>query len=200
MSGAKKPPLTQRALLFLLLLPLCACASRAPRSTRITGGDYEVLIPEIVSQLASSDFLRDRGPESPPIIVTTERVRNLTTDLMPVAEQWMLVNRVQTSLPLLELAKQKNVRFQIPPERVELLRAKGFEVGGRGTPGYRAPTHVMTAEFRSATRVGRLQGRLSDVRAEYYDMEFQIFDVNTRELAWSGACAFHREARGKLID
>lgn len=180
-----------------MILVLGACAT-APQTTRLRASDFDVTVEAMVASLADSAFLRDRGPDSPRIYITTNKVENLTNDLIPVAEQWMLIARVQGALPTRQLAEQKNIRFQIPPEEVQMLRQAGFDASINSGP---ATTHVMTAVFRSAPRLARgLNSGLVDGRTDYYYLEYSITDVVSREVVWTDAFEFKREARGLAID
>ena len=44
-------------------LTLSGCAT-PPQTTRLRGGDLQLMVSEMVASLAGSDFLADRGPDS----------------------------------------------------------------------------------------------------------------------------------------
>ena len=192
-----KPRIYMRGSVWVLTLLALGCAT-TPQTTRLQASDFDVTVDAMVASLANSDFLRDRTPDSPRIYITTNKVENLTNDLIPVAEQWMLIARVQGALPTRQLAEQKNIRFQIPPEEVQVLRQAGFEASINSGP---ATTHVMTAVFRSAPRLARETGSgFVGGRTDYYYLEYSITDVVSREIVWNDAFEFKREARGLAID
>ncbi len=151
----------------------------------------------MVDSLARSSFLADRDEHSPPIYIVIDKVENLTTDLIPEAEQWMLMARVQGSLPVQDLARRKNIHFLIPPEREPLLRGAGYQ--GDLPTGPKA-THAMMALFEAATRAGTNDEQYHDRRADYYYLEYKITDIQTREIQWSDKFEFKREAKGLAID
>ncbi len=187
-----------RGCVVLMLLVVMLGCGTSPQSTRLRASDFDVTVDKMVASLANSDFLRDRGPDSPRIYVTTNKVENLTNDIIPVAEQWMLIARVQGALPTRQLAEQKNIRFQIPPEEVQMLRRAGFDASINSGP---ATTHVMSAVFRSAPRLERaLASGLVEGRTDYYYLEYTLADVTTGEIEWNDAFEFKREARGLAID
>lgn len=176
---------------------LLGCAS-TPQSSRLTAGDFEVTVNEMARSLAASEFLAARTPDSPQIRIVTSKVTNLTSDVISAAEQWMLIARVQSSLAIRTMADQKNIVFQIPPEEIAMLRQRGFDVPM--TPE-NLPTHLMTATFRSSTRVRReAQAGYADLRKDYYLLQYEIFEIQSKNLEWDGRFEFAREAFGLAID
>ncbi len=177
-----------------------ACSNQG-KSTVIRSADFDAATQEMVSSLAASDFLRDRTPDSPLAIITINKVENLTSDPIPPGEQWMLMARLQGALPIRELGKRKNIRFQIPPER-QLLASEGGYRGDFTDPTAQTPaTHVMKATFRSSTRVARTKSHsLVNDRVDYYTMQYVIESIQTREIVWTYSFEFKRQARGLAID
>ena len=112
-----RPPL---ALIALLGLSLGAC-STAGSSSALTADDFYVTTNEMVAKLAESEFLASRDSTSEPVIIVINKVENLTSDIIPVPEQWALMYKVQSSMSVVELRKTKNVRFIIPPERMKMV-------------------------------------------------------------------------------
>lgn len=178
-------------------LALAAC-STPPQSTRLTAKDFDVTVQQVTASLSRSDFLADRRPDSPPIRIVTRRVENLTSDVLTQGEMWMAVVRVQAALPVQALAQERNVVFQMPPEEIQRLRRDGFEspLGPENMP-----THELKAVFRSSTRSGlEKDDKHTDVRKEYYFLEYQVLDLSTREVVWNDAFEFAREARGLMVN
>src|SRR5689334_18143647 len=134
------------------LLGIGGCVENAQgppsvNSTRLTSRDYVHVVSEVVNGLSGSQFLANRSATSPPMIVTTQKVENLTLDLIPVPEQWMFILNVESDLNASELARRKNLRFQISPELSASLRERpDFKPGVVGSV---PPTHVLTAQFMS---------------------------------------------------
>ena len=182
---------------LLGVIAILGCAS-TPQSTRLTAGDFEVTVNEMARSLAASEFLAGRNADSPQIRIVTEKVTNLTSDVISSAEQWMLIARVQSSLPIRTMADQKNIAFQIPPDEIAMLRQRGFEVPL--TPE-NLPTHLMTATFRSSTRARREpEAGFVDLRKDYYLLQYEIFEIQSKNLEWNGQFEFAREAFGLAID
>lgn len=184
--------------LFLLLgaLIFTACASKS-RTTRIQLDDFNTAAAKMAQSLAASRLLADRGPDSPPIIVTVNKIENLTEDIITPAEQWMFIEKVRTALPIQELRQKKNITFQIPIEQQRMLAADGFDIDPFAGP---KPTHVMKAVFLSTPRMGRDSDQHIDRRLDFYYMEYSITDLNTRQIVWIDTFEFKRQAVGLLID
>lgn len=202
MAGRGAAARGAKALFWALLAASAATVVLAgchkPQSTRLSLGDLNALVAQMASRLAGSDFLRDRTSQSPPITVVINKVENLTYDVIPPAEQWMLMARVRASLPIQTVGRQKNVFFQITPERVAALREMGFEVDQEPAP---PATHLMTATFRSSERIGGGKaGEPANVREDYYYLEYRIVELASGRVVWSDAFEFKRQAKGRLID
>ncbi len=181
----------------VLLLVLTACTS-TPTSTRLTQDDLDVTVNEMAASLSGSDFLAERTTDSPQIVIVTNKVQNLTDDIIPVAEQWMLVARVQSTLPIRAMSDQKNIKFVLPPERVAEMRLRGFE---GEMPAGLEPTHLMSATFMSSRRAGRRdKAKITTTRTNYYYLEYSITGLDDRQVIWTDAFEFKREAFGKIID
>lgn len=188
--------LAKCGVLAMALCMILACAT-TPRSTRIQLDDFNAAAAKMAQSLASSRFLAERRPDSPRIIVTVNKIENLTDDIITPAEQWMFIERVRTTLPIETLRKQKNITFQIPVEQQRMLARDGFDVDPFAGP---KPTHVMKAVFLSAPRMVRNDDDNINRRQDFYYMEYTITDLNTRQLVWSDTFEFKREAVGLLID
>ena len=182
-----------------MVFALVGCKSGG-QTTELRHDDLNVATQEMAASLAGSDFLRDRNPDSPPIVVTINKVENLTSDIIPPAEQWMLMARLQGSLPIRQLSRDKNIRFQIPPERRPLIARTGHALTPEQEQVYE-PTHVMKAIYRSSTRTVRQKGGGPiDRRQDYYTLTYQISDTGGRQIVWEDSFEFKREAAGVLID
>lgn len=196
MAGFRQPGLVCVSLLLVLLCT--ACKSTPPASTDFTQDDLDVTVNEMAASLAASDFLNERTAQSPRIVLVTNQVRNLTDNIMPTAERWMMIARLQTTLPIRTMADQKNIVFVLPPERLADLRRNGFD---QELPEGLKPTHVMMATFMSSRRAAREGGdKITSVRSNFYYLEYSITAVDSREVLWSDAFEFGREARGNIID
>lgn len=185
------PLLAALALLAAATCTGCASAPGGRSSTRLTADDLQEITAQMASKLRASEFLGTRTPDSPPISVAIQRVSNLSSDVIPVSEQWWLMERVRNALPIVELGKDRNFAFLMPAERLEELRNLGFEAG---VGSERTPTHVMDAVFRSVTRSA------DAARTDLYMCEYRITDINTGELAWADSFEFKRAAFGRSWD
>lgn len=189
------------AIAAALLVGGCA-GGATPTTTRIQPEDFDETVARMADSLAGSSFLAGRTPESEPIYITINRVENLTTDIIPMPEQWMLMARVQGAMSLQQLSQQHNIHFQIPPERQQMLRDRGY---GQTLHELPRTTHVMHAVFMSAPRTGSEQQRRADERfvgrrTDHYYLEYSITELDTRQVEWMETFEFSREAAGLAID
>jgi len=179
------------------MLAVCAigCADQKPQSTRLTASDYIYTVSETRAKLSESSFLATRTAQSPPVTIGVKKVENLTSDVIPESEQWMFVLNVQNSPEMQTLAQQKNIHFQMPPERLEELRRDGFAVADTG---WQPPTHELAAVFRSVVRSSRDKEGYIDKRSDQYQLQYTITDLKSGEVQWSGIVEFKRAASGAV--
>jgi len=177
------------AIAALGILPGCA---NKPRSTTLTVSDIESTAAEMAAKLGGSELLAARTPESPPMVIAINKVENLTSDLIPESEQWYLMQKVRGSLPIVNLGKERNVKFVIPVQHLREGRESGAYA--ENVAAERRPTHEMSATFRSATRAASLD------RTEVYMCEYRITDLTSGELEWTEIVEFKRAAFGRAYD
>jgi len=172
---------------------LCGCASTQSRSTRLTTEDVRAMAVEMAASMASSDFLRERDAGSPRMVVALDHVENLSSDVVPVSEQWYLMERVRSSLPLATLGSERNIAFVIPAEQMNQLRDRvGAEAALLGAG--RAPTHAMRGVIRSVTRASGVH------RTDLYSFEVRVIDLGTGRIDWADSFEFKRAAVGLAYD
>jgi len=189
-----------QCVLLLLALSLAGCAST--NDTRLTGDDFDVTTAKMAESLTHSAFFAERSPASPPVYVVINKVENLTTDIIPPAEQWMLMARIQGALPIRQLGKNKAVFFIIPPEREPMATGAGYRGDFSHAPAGITPTHVLKATYRSSTRTARDSDGNINRRQEYYTLQYQLTDVAGRDIVWTDMFEFKRQTKsgGIAID
>ncbi len=171
---------------------LAGCVTNQPRSTRLTNVDFEDLAAMIAGQLRASDVINERSPADEIWTIAMARVENLSGDFIPESEQWWLMERVRSSLPIRTLSEEHALRLVIPVERLTRLRGRSPELEQAGFD--RAPTHRMEATIRSIARVG------DSGRTDFYSTEFSLIDLSDGEVIWSGAGEIKRVAFGRSWD
>jgi PBP1b-binding outer membrane lipoprotein LpoB len=179
---------------LLIVAWLCTGCAR-PCTTVMTAGDYEFIGAEIGGKLArqmAEGFLAGRSGDSPPMVIAIQKVVNYTSDMMSDGARWLIMSHVKGTLPIKSLARERNVRFVIPAE--QLRRAKAEGTFDEEDFAERAPTHAMTATFRSATRSSGTD------RTDLYYCEFQLTALETGEIAWTDRVEFKRIAVGESWD
>ncbi|KAA0214800.1 MAG: hypothetical protein DYG94_10660 [Leptolyngbya sp. PLA3] len=171
---------------------LGACGGQQVRTTRIAAEDFADVAAAVAAQLQASDALHDRGPDDEPWVIAIDRVQNLSSDVISLSEQWWLMAKLRSSLPMRTLSTERAVKFVIPAEHLEAVRARDPELGEAAVE--RAPTHRMGAVFRSVTRVGQ------NGRTDLYQVDFDLVSLGDGQLEWSGSYEFKRLAFGRGWD
>lgn len=185
------------AAFLAVALVLCSallggCGARQSRTTRLAADDVLVASTSLAQQLASSDWLATRHASDEPWIIAIDRVENLSSDVIPVGEQWLMIEKVRAALPMQSLSQDRAVRFVIPAERLRQLRGREPEFAEAGA--LRMPTHRMGGTIRSVTRIGE------GGRTDLYRWEFEIKDLVVGETVWSGQYEIKRLAYGRSWD
>ncbi len=178
--------------LALIGASLGACGGSQVRTTRIAAEDFADVAAAVAGQLQTSDALQDRGPDDEPWVIAIDRVQNLSSDVIAVSEQWWLMAKLRSSLPMRTLSVDRAVKFVIPAEHLEAVRARDPELAEAAPE--RSPTHRMGAVFRSVTRVGQ------NGRTDLYQVDFDLVSLSDGQLEWSGSYEFKRLAFGRGWD
>lgn len=185
-----------RALRVAMLLaggvPMLGACQAPPRASTLSVDDLREMTSRMGEKLRDSDLLRERTAESPAMVVSIDKVENLSSDLIPSGQQWWMMSRVRDALNVNAIRRERNVRFVIPREKLDQgLAAGAFD---EGTGGARAPTHTMDATIFAATRSA---GR---DRTDAYLCEYRISELASGDVRWSDTFEFKRTAFGKSYD
>lgn len=183
------------ATVIAITVLLGGCVS-APETSTMTDDDFAATIGAMSASLGRSPFLMHRSPESEQAVVVIRKVENLTSDIIPVPEQWMTMARIQGSMPMRALRDTKNIVFVLPPERVRLAQEAGQRFSDTGS-GLK-PTHTLGAVFRSSTRAHRNSDGFVDSRVDLYMLSFELAEIESREVVWTDSFDFKRVAVGEL--
>lgn len=176
-------------------MALGCASSSVDRSTRLTPEDLIEISDRFAAQLADSDLLVGRTPESDPWLISIQKVTNLTRDVMTDSERWLVMQHLRASMPVLALRQQRNIRFVLSAEGSESLRRAGLADQWPEPPlDQRQVTHTMTATFRAVVRQDALGA------AETYFCEFEIFELGNREPVWVDSVLIRRQASGHIWD
>ncbi|MCL4742764.1 MAG: hypothetical protein KJZ54_11255 [Phycisphaerales bacterium] len=186
-------------LVVACVLGACAATGSSSRTTRLRHGDLSLAVAEMRERFATAGFLEGRTPDSPPMRIVIRRLENLSSDRVPVAEQWAMVSGLIADAGVQAAARERGVVFQLPPEKAALLRETGREYPAL-LPEHN-PTHIMRASIRSLVRGGAVRGRgPADVRKDVYLISYEVEEIDSREVVWQAGVEFAREARGRLVD
>ena len=174
-----------------VLVAASGCASGGG-TTRLRVEDFEEVTASMAADLREASFLAEQDPASEPWTISIEKAINVSSDVIPEAERWYLVQKVRSGLPMLDLAREKNLTFVIPAETWR--RVMGGVDGDAPPSPDREPTHQMRAEFRSITRTAGL------ARTDAYVVFYAISDLRTGLEVWNGEYVFKRAAHGRAWD
>ena len=181
--------------LMLVLFALVGCKTQ--QTSRIAVEDYLEMTDKMAQSLRQSDAFAERSPESEPMIVSFDKVLNLSSEIMTRGEQWGVVAMIRGAQPINSLWNDKRVAFVIPAQyAIDQRGTLNAERADKGFGSEREVTHTITSTFRSVTRVGD-QGK---GRTDVYACEFQMLDLNTNEPVWLDTFEFKRTATGSVRD
>ncbi len=179
----------QAAACVTVAIALNACAPNLSQTTRLTVGDMRSVVDQTVQALAASDFLAERTPESPPIVIAVRQVENNSSDVITRAEQWYMMQAVANGVFDRGLRNRANVTIVIPVERLRDAQRRGTISARAGQD--RNPTHIMVARIDSATRSD------GTLRQDLYQTEYTIVDIDSGEQVFSDVIDFQRAALGR---
>lgn len=186
-------PAMRVAVLSVVAASVLGGCAGAPKSSRLSVGDIEFTAQELSAKLTDSTFLADRNGESPRMVVAINKVENLTTDVIPEADEWYIMERVRGSRPMEALKRLRNIVFVVPIDHIRGGQAQASEFDRLVALG-RRPTHEMSATFHSAVRSS------GENRTDVYLCEMRITDMTSRELVFLESVEFKKTATGKAYD
>jgi len=177
---------------FLYCLISVGCTS-TPRSTSFTQDDIDTMAIEMGESLRASDFLKERSPNSEPVVIALARVQNLTRNIVPRGQQWFIVEKLKDNSALQEIGRDHGVSFVIPAENLRIMLESG-EMEYENAFSGRRPTHRLDGTLRSA----RVDSGLDQTEA--YLCEFRLMDLSSGEESWTDSFNFKRVKRGQQYD
>ncbi|MEQ9461140.1 MAG: hypothetical protein RIG82_09340 [Phycisphaeraceae bacterium] len=177
---------------FLLAALLTACAEPV-RTTRTDTEDFSRMSSAIAQDLLAAPAIAERRPDSQPWVIVADRIENLSSEVLSPLERKATIRRILSGAPLKQLADNKNITFIVPMDDVQNARNTGIPELQQ-LAANRQPTHRLAATFRSATRAQAKQ------RTDAYDCAFELLDLQTGQLLWTGSIEFKRAAVGHIWD
>lgn len=183
--------------LAIAMIALCALGCKTQQNSRIQIEDYQEMADKMAQSLRQSDAFAQRTVDSEPMIVSFDKVLNLSSEILTRGEQWYVVASVRGAQPINSLWNDKRVAFVIPAQyAIDQRGTLDAERADKGFGTERRVTHTITSTFRSVTRVGEDGNGRTDV----YACEFQMLDLNTNEPVWLDTFDFKRSATGSVRD
>ncbi len=180
---------------------MCVGCGQTGRSARIPIKQYSLIVPQLTERFQASRFVLDRDGNAGPTLVAITNIKNLTTDVIPLYTQWSLMSQLSGRLSELPACRSRDIRFMIPPERREYLQryAAAREDDELGVSPGDAPTHILSAVFRSVRRAEASDGYEEDLQMLYV-LDMQLTDARSREIVWHDSMDFQVQAQGLAID
>jgi hypothetical protein len=173
------------------VVSLASCAAPRINTTMLSTDDYLVMTDRMARELAAHPVMRERTSASEPWVFSLDRVENRTEHLMSDSERWSTMARFRALLSQSLLANERNVRFVLPPE--QWSRYAGEDWRSQANPRV-TPTHVLRAVFRTDTQSAMAY------RTDAYLCEFQLTDLRSGEIVWSGAYQTKRAITRNSLD
>jgi len=181
--------------MVLILVGLSLGCKSAPKTSRIAIEDYQAMAAEMSQSLRHSDAIEERSAASEPMVISFDKVRNLSSEIMPQGEQWGIIAMVRSAQPIKQLWDDKRIVFVIPAQyAIDQRDTIDAERADKGFGTERAVTHTITATFRSVTRAQ------VDRRVDVYACQFEMIDLRSGTTVWIDEFNFQREAMGDVRD
>lgn len=180
------------SLCLCMSMALAACgASPHARTTFLNSVDLVDMTDRMAESFAADERMSARTSQSPPWVISMDRMHNYTNQIMPEDEKWLYLARLRAQLQQSEIVRRRNVIWVIPPERWPMVQR---ELGDAPLELRRTPTHELTAEF------GALTNTSGKGRSDAYLCEYQLVDIQSGEMVWSGMWEVKRSVAGKTYD
>lgn len=179
------------------VLSASACRSPENATTRMSVGDFEEVAAQFAAQLAKAKPIEGRTPQSdPPMVIAFQKVTNLSGDIMTPGDQWAALNQVRGTADVQRLWDDKRVAVVLTADQTRKQVQSGIEETRSGTSYAvdRHPTHIITATLHGTQRSA------GNERTDLYVWQFEMFDLATNQLVWSGECLIKRRAFGSQRD
>ncbi len=177
-----------RRMAVAALAALWGCAPPAVRTTFLQSVDLVDMTDRMAQSFAGDTAIAGRDAESPPWIISIDRVANYTNQVMPQREKWLYVTRLRTLLDTNEFCRARNITWVVQPERWPL--AAGEEVAAPRIP----PTHLLAAEFQTLTNTS------GTGRSDLYACSFQLSDLESGRIIWEDLWEVKRARAGRTYD
>lgn len=165
-------------------------------TTLIQASDLLEVSDAARAALASSAFFVSRSAASRPLTIEPGRVTNISNERLTAGDRRAMLTRVLYEPGIQQQLASRNIALLRPSESPELL-AGVWPVAFSTTP----PTHVLNAQFSSASRQAAIANSLSpDARSDLFVIDYTLVELATRDVVWSHQSELKRYATGRTID
>jgi hypothetical protein len=174
------------------------CQNSAPQTTLLRAADLEVSTNEVVQQLAQSKFLTSRTSSSPPLTIQPKPMENFSDNRLSAGDQWAAMSRVLLKPEVVKLLGEKNISVQMPAlQNTRLVRAGLSPVEPAAAV---APTHLFQSRLSTLVRSAGSAPDKTTARQDTFLFDYEIVEVQSRRVEWSGQTQLKRLANGRLYD
>lgn len=193
MTPAAPWPRVPPGLLLLALVAGCATPPPAVRTTFLRSVDLVAMTDAMAQSFAAAPAVQERGPGSPPWVISLDRLTNRTNQIIREGEKWLYLVRLRGLLQQSDLSSRRSIEWVVPPDRWrEVARTHG--VAGEPALVRTPPTHRLTAEFLALTTTSAA-GRTDTTVCSY-----QLVDLESGRLVWEDTWEVKRSAAGLTWD
>jgi hypothetical protein len=161
------------------------------RTTFLNSVDLVEMTDRMAASFAQDEVIGQRTPQSPPWIVSIDRIHNFTNQIIPERQKWLYIARLRGVLAQSDIAWQRNITWIVPPEQWARLQE---ELGDAPPELRRTPTHTLTGQFDALTNTSG-QGRSDTYLCSYF-----MFDLNSGVEIWHDKWEVKRAVSGKTYD
>jgi len=159
-----------RCLLLLIAVLPAGCGAPRIDTTRLGSADLVAMTDQMTASLLSSEAVASRTAQSPPWIITMDRVSNQTSDIITDGEKWAFMARLRSQLNNSPAMRDRNIRF--------VLSRRAAEQVSERYDDRLTPTHTLAATFYSTTAYAR------KLRSDTYLCAFQLMAIDSDRLVW----------------
>jgi hypothetical protein len=177
-----------RWMAFAALGALAGCAPPVVRTTFLQSVDLVDMTDRMAQSFAGDTAIGGRGDQSPPWVISIDRVANFTNQIMPQREKWLYVTRLRSLLDRNDFCRARNIIWVVQPERWPMAAEEGV-----AAPRL-SPTHLLAAEFQTLTNTS------GTGRSDMYACSFQLSDLDSGRIVWEDLWEVKRAASGRTYD
>lgn len=163
------------------------------RTTFLNSVDLVAMTDQMAESFVQDEVIAERTPQLEPWVISIDRIRNHTNQIIPDREKWLFVNRLRALLMQSDVSQQRNLIWIMPPERWQMI-AEEMQYPDEPFGIRMNPTHLLTATFDALTVTS---GR---GRSDTYLAAYELVDLQTGRVQWQDKFEVKRAISGRTYD